>query len=150
MTASARGVYRADDILHRYHSAAGRAMMVAPRLTTGNVSIPACQVYVNAVVTTDWFTALWGCRSVEVRHKAHGAAITHTRLDGSFTITLPPWARREATILHELAHVVTPLSCAGHGPEFAHHLWALATHQLGPEAGDRLLRAYRRERVRVV
>ena len=41
-------------------------------------------------------------------------------------ISLPVWARTPIVVLHEVSHLLTPLTAASHGPEFVRimcHLW---------------------------
>lgn len=45
------------------------------------------------------------------------------------------WALRELVVLHELAHHLTPLSYAAHGPEFVANYITLLERAMGPEAG---------------
>lgn len=111
--------------------------------STGNISIEACQSYVDYVTMTAWFQRRWGRRRLTVRHKVHGNATADL---GGTTICLPPWAREEWTILHEVAHCLTPSSAAAHGPEFVAAYLTLVRQQMGKAAYDLLRESLRTHR----
>jgi hypothetical protein len=52
-------------------------------------------------------------------------------------VTLPPWARTEHVILHEVAHGLLPKPHAWHGPEYVGIFLTLVRHTLGEDAGRR-------------
>lgn len=137
-------VYDAEPALDPFSSKAGKHMLSAERLSTGNVSIPAVQTYVDDLCRANWFQSRWGRVSRYVRHKAYGRAT-----GGGYNITLPPWGRQERVILHELAHTLTPSKYAAHGPEFAGVLLTLVQFQLGAEARRALRAEFTEHRVRV-
>lgn len=114
--------------------------------STGNVTTEACQEYVDEVCGARWFQSRWGKRRIPVTFKAWGDA-TGGHLGGG-DISLPPWARSEGTILHELAHCLTPHKYAPHGPEFAGILLTLVRYQVGAEAARQHRQRYREHRVR--
>ena len=107
-----------------------------------------CQRYVDLVVASPWWQERFGSRSrVQARDgrgRRHAGAYDHKR-----AITLPRWSRSELIILHELAHIATPLEFAAHGPEFARNYLELVRYFMGERAGARLENAYRENRVRV-
>ncbi len=51
-------------------------------------------------------------------------------------------------LLHEVAHCLTPVTFASHGPEYAGVLLALARRGMGPGTAQLLEDAFARERVR--
>jgi putative metallohydrolase (TIGR04338 family) len=113
------------------------------RKTTYAPSIEDCQRFVDHLVRQTWFQRRWGQRTYAVVWKASGSATC----SGSSTIALPPWARTEGVILHEIAHGL-PHGGAWHGAEFAGILLALVRHQMGAETAKKLRASMREERVR--
>jgi putative metallohydrolase (TIGR04338 family) len=114
--------------------------------STGNVSIEACQTYVDHVVTSAWFQSRWGVHRVRVDHKVSGSATGYR-----WSISLPPWGRCEWVILHELAHAVhagNQDGDAAHGPEFAGIFLTLVRYQCGAGAAKDLRAALKKSRVR--
>lgn len=113
--------------------------------TTGNVSMEACQSYLDHVSTAAWFQTRWGRRRFTAIHKVHGNAT-----GGNGNVTLPPWGRNEWVILHEMAH--TLVGCDGphavHGPEFAGVFLTLVRYQMGTAAAAALRAAFKAHRVR--
>lgn len=138
--------YNAEKVLSRTASAAAKRYLKdgSKVSSTGSVSIEACQSYVNHVTTSAWFQRRWGQRKIRVGHKVYGNATWDGR-----DISLPPWARAEDTILHEIAHALTPsrsratsAAPAAHGPEFAAILLTLVRYQIGTEAARTLRESY--------
>lgn len=126
---------------------ARRYLLAGKRVTsTGNLSIEACQRYVDHVTSSAWFQRRWGRRSFTVRHKVYGSAT-----GGHNVISLPPWAREEWVILHEIAHNIVGVNPEGgaHGPRFAAAYLVLVKHTLGAEAYRRLREQMREHGVRV-
>jgi|GEM_PF-2416170 len=107
-----------------------------------------CQKYVDLVVFSPWWQERFGSRArVQARDgrgRRHAGAFDHKR-----AITLPRWSRSELIILHELAHIATPLQFGAHGPEFARNYLELVRSFMGERAGARLENAYREHGVRV-
>ncbi|HEX2063624.1 MAG TPA: hypothetical protein VHE80_04295, partial [Acidimicrobiales bacterium] len=123
-------VYRAENSV-----AAGRRLPTVQRM----------QAYVDALVGADWFAARWGARSFDVRP---GFGHRRATADANGVLQMPKWARSELVLLHEVAHCLTPATCAAHGPEYAGVLLALARRAMGPATGQALEDAFARERVR--
>lgn len=122
-----------------------RILHSAPKVkSTGNVTITACQAYVDNIAGRAWFQRRWGTRRFTMLHKVHGQA----NYGGDGRITLPPWARNEVIILHEMAHSLIPADAAWHGPEFASILLFLVERVLGKDAKAMLLAEFRTRRVR--
>lgn len=128
---------------------ARRLMIDAPRVpSTGAVTVEACQQYIDHLCQSAWFQRRWGLRKFTARHKAYGSA-THTSGWGGGIVSLPPWARDEWVLLHEVAHGLTGYSdCAAHGPEFAGVFLTLVEHRMGKSAGASLREAFKAKRVR--
>lgn len=114
--------------------------------STGSVAIEACQHYVDHVTNSAWFQRRWGRKSLTVRHKVYGSA---TASSCGSIVSLPPWAREEWTILHEVAHCVTAAQHAAHGPEFAAAFLTLVRQQMGKASYDSLRAAMRERRVKI-
>lgn len=115
--------------------------------STGSITIEACQAYLDHLFQSAWFQRRWGRRSYKARHKAYGNA-TYSSGWTSY-ISLPPWARDEWVLLHEVAHGLTEHSdCAHHGPEFAGVFLTLVEHRMGKAAGASLREQYKANRVR--
>ena len=112
--------------------------------TTGNVSIEACQEYVDFVCSAAWFQSRWGRKRIKVGHKVYGDATW----DG-WDISVPPWARSEDVLLHEMAHALTPDRYAAHGPEFVGVMLTLVRYAVSREAAQTYRANLRAKRARV-
>lgn len=108
-------------------------------------TVDRMQAWVDGLVATDWFVARWGDRSFEVRP---GFGHRRATADQNGVLQMPKWARSELVLLHEVAHCLTPLTVASHGPEYAGILLALARRGMGPGTAQLLEDAFDRERVR--
>jgi len=108
-------------------------------------TVATMQAYVDWVAAAGWFTDRWGDRSFEVRPGYGHKRATATR-DG--VLQMPRWARREMTILHEVAHCLTPEDFAAHGGEYAGVLLALVRRAMGLGPAQALEDAFERHRVR--
>lgn len=136
-------LYNAERAVTLPESAAAKRLLHGGKRveSTGNISIEACQAYVDHVTRSAWFQRRWGRQSLTVTHKVYGAAT-----GGGGEVTLPPWARTEWVILHEIAHNLTPRQHAAHGPEFAAVFLTLVRQQMGKVAYDLLRGALRDQR----
>lgn len=123
-------LYRAEGEVH-----AGRRLPTVERM----------QACVDALAAADWFLARWGERSFEVRP---GFGHRRATADRDGVLQMPRWARSELVLLHEVAHCLTPVTCAPHGPEYAGVLLALARRGMGPATAQSLEDAFARQRVR--
>jgi putative metallohydrolase (TIGR04338 family) len=108
-------------------------------------TVAVMQAYVDGVAATAWFTDRWGSRSFDVRPGYGHKRATATQ-EG--VLQMPRWARREMTILHEVAHCLTPVSFAAHGHEYAGVLLALVRRAMGLGPAQALEDAFERHRVR--
>ncbi len=124
-------LYRAEGLVD-----AGRPLPTVARM----------QAWVDGLAATDWFVARWGARSFEVRPGYGHRRATADAVNG--VLQMPKWARSELVLLHEIAHCLTPLTHASHGPEYAGVLLALARRGMGPGTAQRLEDAFAAERVR--
>ncbi len=108
-------------------------------------TVATMQAYVDGVAAAGWFTQRWGDRSFDVRPGYGHKRATATR-EG--VLQMPRWARREMTILHEVAHCLTPETYAAHGCEYAGVLLALVRRAMGLGPAQALEAAFGRHRVR--
>lgn len=108
-------------------------------------TVEKLQAYVDGVAGSDWFRSRWGDRAFEVR-PGHG----HRRAtaDANGVLQLPRWARTEVVVLHEVAHCLTSVAFAAHGPEYAGVLLALVRRAVDPGTAQKLEDAFARQRVR--
>jgi putative metallohydrolase (TIGR04338 family) len=107
-------------------------------------SIEGCQEYVDNLTKQRWFQSRWGQRRIEVRLKVYGSASGFT----SGHICLPPWARCERVILHEVAHTLTASRHAAHGPEFAAVFLTLVDNHMGRHIGTALRKSFAAKKVK--
>jgi putative metallohydrolase (TIGR04338 family) len=149
-------LYDAEKVLRGHQSAAAKRLLDGgPKVrTTGNVSIEACQQYVDHVTSSAAFQRRFGKQHVSVNHKSSGAAT-----GSSAGIYLPPGGRNEAVILHEVAHALHDRLLTGyeaqcgphsawHGPVFAAMLLTLVEVQVGKEAAKALRASFSEHRVK--
>lgn len=120
-------------------SAKWRKIIAKPgsRYSTGNINVVACQEYVDSILASAWFQRRWGSGwCVAVIQKSGGSAYGGSRGRKLGRMTLPVFARDEAVILHELAHVLTnhDQSIAHHGPEFVGVYLELVRYAVSKEA----------------
>lgn len=108
-------------------------------------TVERMQAWVDGLAATDWFVALWNDRAFEVR-----PGFGHRRATAveNGVLQMPKWARTELVLLHEVAHCLTPVTVASHGPEYAGVLLTLARRGMGPGTAQHLEDAFARERVR--
>lgn len=124
-------LYRAEGLVD-----AGRRLPTVERM----------QAWVDGLAATEWFVARWGERSFEVRPGFGHRRATADHATG--VLQMPKWARSELVLLHEIAHCLTPMTFASHGPEYAGVLLALTRRGMGPGTAQRLEDAFAAERVR--
>ena len=113
----------------------------------GVMTLAGCQEWVDEIVGSAWWSHRSSIRKVKVTHGAkNSGAWAHWEDD---SIRTSPGARNKRTMLHELAHHLTGVGYAPHGPEFCANFVALTRQFLGREQGDALKVAFRENRVRV-
>jgi putative metallohydrolase (TIGR04338 family) len=108
-------------------------------------TVEALQAYVDGLAAADWFGGRWGARSFEVRP---GYGHRRATADGNGVLQMPRWSRTELVVLHEMAHCLTPVSYAPHGPEYAGVFLALVRRGLTPAVAQALEDAFARHGVR--
>lgn len=129
-------------------AAAKRILQGSVRVrSTGNVPIAAVQEYVDHLTGSAWFRRQWGYRKIRVMHKVWGNATASLTRD---EIAIPPWARIEKVILHEVAHcLINGGGYAPHGPEFVGVLMTLIRHRQGAHGAERFREGIARYRVKM-
>jgi putative metallohydrolase (TIGR04338 family) len=94
-------------------------------------SIPSLQEYCDRVCD------IIGMSRVNVRATSTGDSAAYYLAAGNI-LAVPNgrnrWAMRELIVLHELAHKMTPLRSASHGPEFVANYITLLDRVMAPEA----------------
>ena len=108
-------------------------------------TVAVLQAYVDGVAAKEWFTDRWGARTFDVRP---GYGNKRATADAEGVLQMPRWARREMTVLHEVAHCVTPVTFAAHGQEYAGVLLALVRRAMGLAPAQALEDSFDRHRVR--
>jgi putative metallohydrolase (TIGR04338 family) len=108
-------------------------------------TVDALQAYVTGLANADWFTARWGARTFEVRP---GYGHRRATADRNGVLQMPRWSRTQLIVLHEMAHCLTPVSYAAHGPEYAGVFLSLVRRGLTPASAQALEDAFVRHRVR--
>lgn len=107
-------------------------------------TVPEIEAYLMKIMATKWWLSRWPHKNnIQVkdgRHCRWARGINGGKSGG--TIILPRWARHERTILHEVAHVLTPRDTVPHGPEFASIYLGLVTRFMGKAAGENLRLAF--------
>ena len=107
----------------------------------------AVRSYVDRIVRSAW----WRRRCIvgevevyEVSRSRYYSADRESRYVGYVILRGDAKTHDEATILHELAHILTPAGFADHGEEFCRNYLDLVCKFMGPEAaedlGDRFTR----------
>lgn len=97
-------------------------------------SLAATQEFVDAITNSPYWERITGApRMIAVRDgRGRRHACAQQAWFGA-EIRLPRWSRSQRIVLHELAHTITPDSCASHGPEFARAYLRLVRRFLSEE-----------------
>ena len=116
-------------------------------------TIAAVNEYVRTLTESEWWKANFKfCTWVKVASKAgRGATGQHFDWQNYGQINLPntTWGRSWLTVVHELAHAVTPnrdargARIAAHGREWRVNMLKLTDHVMGADTGRALRAAYR-------
>lgn len=109
-------------------------------------TVPEIQTYVDDLCAQKWFRSRFGNRIIPVKD-GRGRRTAFGYHSGP--ILVPRKFRREDSILHEVAHVVSSSNHAAHGPEYAANLATIVFHKMGREAETALLRSFDEHRVKV-
>lgn len=114
------------------------------------MSLTQTRRYIRTKVRSDWYRKEFGGRGTEIEvvsRKSNACASCHPWGYAAARLKLPEWSRWPITILHELAHAITPAGCAWHGPEFALIFIKLVGHYIGTEEAKELKVVFRKYRV---
>ena len=101
------------------------------------------RAYLDDLVASDWWADRWPHIEEIPVGRTRSGRFSGYALEGGGEIRIG--ALREAVVLHEVAHVVTP--GAGHGPTFVEALLALVRERLGFHAYGALLAELRQRHV---
>jgi putative metallohydrolase (TIGR04338 family) len=125
---------------------AERALPTGQRYTT----VAECQAFIDSVLDRKLVqrhypnaNTTWRVEVRDGRGHTHATGNAYTGI-----IQAPTWARTQRVLLHELAHVLTPVDSAHHGWEFAACLAFLARQVMGIENEAKLLAAFKANKVR--
>jgi len=132
--------YRAENFL-KVHAVKGRSFK----------SIEEIQEYVDALLSTAWFTKRFGTGwKVTASVKGAGWAYGGPRGHKCGGMRLPAgWAFEEWVVLHEMAHAVTPSAAGGrHGRYWARMYMELVRYRMGVRVGELLKQAFKAEGVK--
>lgn len=126
-----------------------------PLMEKGTPDLPTvadCQALVDRIVYSRWWNG-------QLRTNPDMAVVfgNVTVSDGrgrrrggvaGLDIAMPGWTRHTYYLLHEIAHVMTPMRYAWHGPEFCRNYLALVDRWMGKDAGRALRAEFKTKRVR--
>lgn len=110
----------------------------------------AVRSYVGRIVRSAWWQRRSAVREVEVHEISRAryySADRESRYVGFVILRGDAKAHDESTILHELAHILTPANVSVHGPEFCHDYLNFVLKWMGPEAFVDLKSRFTRKKV---
>jgi putative metallohydrolase (TIGR04338 family) len=112
----------------------------------GEFDMPAVEAFVQSVTDSKYVRRKYGTYKIKLKdgrgcRMARGGP--HT-----MTLTLPRWARYRWVVLHEIAHVLAPISPPPHSWQFAAIYLDLVRHFLGKDDEARLKQCFRKYKVR--
>lgn len=111
-------------------------MMVTNGLCVPYESLADVQAVVDRILATDWWRTRSMYRDIRV---VDGPYKGGAEADVVFKkMVMPAKYRLYIVVLHELAHFLTDINCADHGPEFAHNYVAMVREFVNPETADSL------------
>ncbi|MGA1036654.1 MAG: hypothetical protein ACO3VQ_02465 [Ilumatobacteraceae bacterium] len=112
------------------------------------MSIEECQQYVDKIISSKYVQRTWNLRGTErVRvYAGRGGGKAYHSLFGAGHITLGVWARQEAIVIHEVAHLLA--GGTRHNWQFCETYLKLVRHFMGKEAHDRLKASFKQHRVK--
>jgi putative metallohydrolase (TIGR04338 family) len=109
------------------------------------MTIPECKSYVEKVLRSAWTQNHFPLAETQLAK----VKVTSTTRYSSYAdqqagkITLARWTRNRYFILHEVAHLLTPMSYSPHGKVFAATLLKLVRYWLDSKRYYRLKRSFR-------
>lgn len=110
-------------------------------------TVEEMQAWVNKLLASAWWKKHYRSVSKVTVKDGRGQrrALAHTWRN---TISMPKWSRSKGVIIHELAHLVTPLAAPSHGWEFCANYLELVRHFLGQADHDALKEAFDKRKVK--
>ena len=130
----------------------GAAMQNPPaRLKT----VYRCQAWVDEITNSRWWQFRSGVAKVKVFDGrgttcARGGYFGNHGKKNGWGVNLPKWARSEMVILHELAHILTPVNEPWHGRRFCRNYLALVGRWMSRDSAIKLRACFKKHRVKWV
>lgn len=109
------------------------------------MTVPEMQKWVDEIVGSAWWRHRSGIGKVLVLDGRGRRSACATTLYGQKAIKMPRWMRSRATVLHELAHHLSP--GYHHDAQFAASMLGLVRRWMGETEGQELKASYRRHKV---
>lgn len=100
-------------------------------------SADAVCTFIGRILRSAWWRKRSAVRKVEVREVSRAryySADRETRYRGYVVLRGDAKTHDEGVILHELAHILTPVNVSVHGAEFCRNYLNLVLKWMGPEA----------------
>lgn len=111
-------------------------------------TVEECRVYLNKIWVSKWarkkFQNIVLYRGLPKIYDGRGTRIAR---GGLSDFNFPRWARKESTLLHELAHALAPIE-EKHGRKFAEILLMLVGRWMGKECHDLLKASFKEKGVK--
>ena len=112
-------------------------------------TIDEVRAYVEKIMNSPWWKKRYpDIYRLEIENGAGKTAAKGGPIRNGLWMTLPRWARKPCTILHEMAHGIVPRDVAAHGREYAGVLVELVTRFMGKEAGKQLRASFAKHKVK--
>lgn len=113
------------------------------------MSIEECQQYVDKIISSKYVQRTWNLRGNERVSVVvgRGGGMAYNSPFGAGHISLGVWARQEAIVIHEVAHLLAG-DRARHNWQFCETYLKLIRHFMGKEAHDRLKASFKQHRVK--
>lgn len=110
-------------------------------------TVPEIQAWVDKITASAWWRKRYPrVKKITVKNGAgqrRALAFPYRQ-----EISLPKWSRSKGIIIHEITHLVVPVSVASHGWEFCSEYLAIVKHFLGQGDHDALKAAFDKRKVR--
>lgn len=116
----------------------------------GNLSVQSYQMIVDSITGSEFWAKLVARAEKKPKNvRVYFKTNPRSPATGSqILISLPPWARTIATLLHELAHSACCYDTQHHWPFAAAHL-ELVKHYFGQQRYEALKASYKKHKVRI-
>jgi len=102
------------------------------------------QAYCDKIINSQAWKARWPNKNMVLLKDGRGTRTAWGRngFQGRIELNLPKWARTERTIIHELAHGVTPTSEPAHGHVFCGIYLEMVGLFIGKDAAEKLRQGF--------